>query len=249
MTDLRTEPLRYSDGETEFEGWLCIPGNVSAPVPAVLMAPAYGGVGEGMKANAERLARTGRPVLLLDPYGIEAMADPERDAMKLMQAAVSDRARLRRRLLAALSTLAEQPVVDAGRIGAAGYCFGGLCALDLARAAPEGLRAAVSLHGVFTPNPLPPQPISASVLVLHGWDDPLATPEAVLALARELTERGADWQIHAYGRTVHAFTTPQANTPGRAMYSEIADARSFAAMTAFLTERLDGRAGGGPFLT
>ncbi len=236
---MRAEPLRYTDGETDFEGWLCVPDGLSGPVPAVLMSPAFGGVGEGMKANAERVAKTGRPVLLLDPYGVEAMADPNRDAMKLMQDAVSDRARLRRRLLAALDALKAQQIVDPARIGVAGYCFGGLCALDLARAAPEGLLAAVSLHGVFTPNPLPPQPITASVLVLHGWDDPLATPDAVLTLAQELTDRGADWQIHAYGQTVHAFTTPQANTPGRAMYSETADARSFAAMIAFLAERLD----------
>ena len=98
-------------------------------------------------------------------------------------------------------------------------------ALDLARAAPEGLVGAVSLHGVFTPNPLPANPISAKVLVLHGWDDPLATPDTVLALATELTKAGADWQIHAYGQTLHAFTTPGANTPGRAMYSPDADER------------------------
>ncbi|MEC9432282.1 MAG: dienelactone hydrolase family protein [Pseudomonadota bacterium] len=239
MTALITRDFDYADGETACRGWLCLPEGLTGPAPAVLMAPAFQGVIPGMKANAEKLAATGRPVLLLDPYGVEEMAR-DVDPMVRMQGMVADRAGLRARLVAALDAFKALPEIDTGRIAAAGYCFGGLCALDLARAAPEGLVGAVSLHGVFTPSPLPANPISAKVLVLHGWDDPLATPDTVLALADELTAAGADWQIHAYGRTVHAFTTPGANTPGRAMYSPDADRRSFQAMGNFLTEVLDG---------
>lgn len=39
----------------------------------------------------------------------------------------------------------------------------------------------------------------------HDWDDPFARPEDVVALAAELTDSGADWQFHAFGRTVHSF--------------------------------------------
>ena len=72
----------------------------------------------------------------------------------------------------------------------------------------------------------------------HGWDDPLGPPEAVTALAQELTEAGADWQVHAYGNAGHAFTDEArrgSTVPGVA-YEERADRRSWAAMRYFLEE-------------
>ena len=57
------------------------------------------------------------------------------------------------------------------------------------------------------------------------------------ALASELSAAGADWQIHAYGNTVHAFTNPAAASPEMgAVYSESADRRSRLALVNFLQE-------------
>jgi dienelactone hydrolase len=79
--------------------------------------------------------------------------------------------------------------------------------------------------------------IRAKVLVLHGWDDPMATPEALVGLGQELTAMQADWQIHAYGHAMHAFTNPAANDPGfGTVYQADADRRSWHAMKAFLAE-------------
>ena len=76
-----------------------------------------------------------------------------------------------------------------------------------------------------------------AVLVMHGWNDPMATPDQVLALATELTEAGADWQIHAYGNTLHAFTNPEANDPTLGtVYSGDADRRSWNSLQLFLAE-------------
>ena len=81
--------------------------------------------------------------------------------------------------------------------------------------------------------------IKAKVLALHGWDDPMVPPADVVALAEELTASGADWQIHGYGNTLHAFTNPEANAPDMgAMYQEDADRRSWQAMENFLAEVL-----------
>jgi dienelactone hydrolase len=77
----------------------------------------------------------------------------------------------------------------------------------------------------------------AKVLALHGWNDPMATPDAVVALAEELTSMGADWQLHGYGNTMHAFTNPQANNPDfGTVYSASADRRSWMAVRNFLAE-------------
>ena len=112
--------------------------------------------------------------------------------------------------------------------------------LDLARSGADVL-GVVSFHGLFTPPGNLENPrISAKVLVLHGYDDPMAPPSHVLALADELTQAGADWQIHAYGGTVHAFTNPQANDPGfGTVYKAEADHRSWQALRNFLAEVLN----------
>ena len=65
----------------------------------------------------------------------------------------------------------------------------------------------------------------------------MAKPQSMLELAAELSAAGADWQVHAYGNTVHAFTNPQAdNAAMGTLYSPTADRRSRAAMLDFLQE-------------
>jgi dienelactone hydrolase len=48
---------------------------------------------------------------------------------------------------------------------------------------------------------------------------------------------GGDWQLNAYGGTMHSFTNPNADSsrPGIA-YNERSDKRSWAAMTALFDE-------------
>ena len=55
--------------------------------------------------------------------------------------------------------------------------------------------------------------ITSKILALHGNDDPMVPHDSVNGLADELTKANADWQIHAYGGTSHAFTNPLANAP------------------------------------
>ena len=150
---------------------------------------------------------------------------------------VEDRPELQKRVSAALSAMQAQPEVDSNQCAAIGFCFGGLCVLDLARIGSP-IAGVVSIHGLFmAPGNTAGTAITAKVLCLHGYDDPMATPDSVLALATELSEAKADWQLHAYGRTMHAFTNPAANDPDfGTVYSETADRRSTAAIQGFLEE-------------
>jgi dienelactone hydrolase len=159
------------------------------------------------------------------------------EAFAAMTRLRSDRSALRDRLLAVLEVTRQQPGVAADRIAAIGFCFGGQCVLDLARSGAD-LAGVASFHGLFDPPGLPPQPIGAKVVAYHGWDDPMVPPDAVVALARELTEAGADWQIHAYGHVAHGFTNPaatQIGVPG-VEYDERAARRSWTALNDFLDE-------------
>ncbi|MGH8133912.1 MAG: dienelactone hydrolase family protein, partial [Steroidobacteraceae bacterium] len=85
----------------------------------------------------------------------------------------------------------------------------------------------------------PQEPITARILILHGWKDPIAPTADVLAITRELTDAGADWQLNIYGRAMHAFTNPAANSPQSGIvYDATADRRSWAATSGFLQEAL-----------
>jgi dienelactone hydrolase len=126
-------------------------------------------------------------------------------------------------------------------VAAIGFCFGGLCVLDIARTGEE-LAGVVSFHGLLgAPGNTASNTINARILVLHGWDDPMAPPDHVVELSEELSAMGADWQLHAYGNTMHAFTNPDANDKAMGtVYNAAADRRSWIAMQNFLDELFGG---------
>lgn len=240
MPDIRSHSIDYRDAEDTFEGFIAWDASNKAKAPAVLIAHDWAGLHEPGRARAIRLAEMGYVGFAIDVYGKGRRGTPGADNSALMNPLLGDRALLRRRLLAAMDAARAHEAVDASRIAAVGYCFGGLCVLDLARANAPGLKGVVCFHGIYSPPGLGAQaPIDAKVLVCHGWDDPFTPPTAALALAAELTEAKADWQLHAYGNTLHAFTTEGANAPAMgAKYDAAADRRSFASMKLFLEEVL-----------
>lgn len=242
---LQHRQIEYGDEDTTLEGRLAWDDRRSGPRPGVLVAHAWGGRSDYEDGKADRLAELGYAAFALDLYGKGVRgAGPEENAA-LMQPFLEDREALQRRMRAALACLREQPEVDAGSVAAIGFCFGGLCVLDLARTGAD-LAGVVSFHGLFaSPGNTIGNTVKARILALHGWDDPMATPDSVLALADELTAMGADWQLHAYGNTMHAFTNPAANDSGMGtVYDAVADRRSWQAMRNFLDELFDGQGPG-----
>ncbi len=228
----RTEAIVYPGDGMEFEGYVALPHKDASKRPCVVLAHDWSGLNDPIRRLAERYADLGYICFALDVYGKGVRGDPLGDNSALMMPLLDDRACLTRRLLAGFEAACRIDGVDAGRMAAIGYCFGGLCALDLARAAPPNLKAVVSFHGGLQAPPVAPQaPITASILLLHGWEDPIVPRSDVLAIADELTAAGADWQLHAYGHARHAFTFEGARFPERGVvYDEASDKRSWAAM-------------------
>lgn len=234
---IQTRSVEYVVEGKTFEGVLAWDDRQTGRRPAVAVAHAWAGRSPFEEEKAKRLAGLGYVGFAMDVYGKGVLGKSKEENAALMTPLVQDRALLQRRLQAAIHTLAAQPEVDAGRIAAIGFCFGGLSVLDLARIGAP-VKGVVSFHGLFTPpGNTAGNRITAKVLALHGWDDPMAKPESVIAFAKEMTEAGADWQLHAYGHTMHAFTNPQANDPSfGTVYNAVADARSWRAMVDFLRE-------------
>jgi len=238
--ELRKEFVEYRDGQTVFEGYAAYDASIKTPRPCVLVGHDWSGQSDVTRGVAERLARLGYVGFALDAYGKGIRGSLAGDSSALMNPLMADRALLRSRLLAGFEAAKRHHAVLGTRIAAIGYCFGGLCALDLARAVPQNLTGVVSFHGNYKPPEIAKQlPILAKVLILHGWEDPINPPADVLAIAHELTDARADWQLHAYGRTQHSFTFVGANFPERGIvYNAAADRRSWASMRAFLEEVL-----------
>ena len=181
-------------------------------LPTVIIIPTVMGVQPLEIGFAERLVALGYHAVVADLFGrrFTPASTARRRSPRWASCAPTAR-RLRDRLLAVLERGSQARAcrrrADRGR---SAICFGGQCALDVARSGAD-IAGVASFHGLFDPPGLPPQPIKAKVAAYHGWDDPMVPPEAVVALGKELTEAGADWQIHAYGHVGHGFTNPKAH--------------------------------------
>jgi dienelactone hydrolase len=232
-----TETFTYPGPGGPFQGTISWREDHSPRRPGVMVAHAFGGQSQFETEKAQALAELGYLGFAIDIYGQGKRATSPAQANTLMSEMNDNRPLLLARMEAAYQALRSLPQVEEHAVAAIGFCFGGKCVLDLARGdAP--LRGVVSFHGVYDP---PPENtlsrISSAILVLHGWDDPLATPEQLGGLANELTAAGADWQICAYGHTGHSFTNPKVQARDAGFYySASASNRSWNAMITFLGE-------------
>jgi len=227
----------YEHKRRSFEGLLAQDDALPSPRPGVLVFPDWRGRSSAQEQVAAKLATWGYAAFAVDLYGKGIRGTTPEQCEGLMTPFISDRAMLRERLLHTLEIVRELRGIDAHNIAAVGFCFGGLCALDLARAGAP-VKAVASFHGLFTPPGLPiADPIESKVIAFHGWNDPLAPPADIVALGRELTAARADWQIHAYGGTMHAFTVEDAdNSAAGILYNERSAGRAWAALRGFLAE-------------
>jgi dienelactone hydrolase len=178
--------------------------------PTVILVPTVMGVSDLEIGFGRQLVELGYNAFVADLFGKKFHGAPRDTMFGELTRLRSDRAALRRRMQSVLAVAQDLEEIRSDQIVVAGYCFGGQCALDLARSGAD-IAAAVSFHGLFDPPGLPPEKITAKVVAFHGWDDPMVPPDKVVALGAELTEAGCDWQIHAYGHVGHGFTNPHAS--------------------------------------
>ena len=233
---IKSQLIEYKDGDTLLEAYVAIPEGKMKPI--VLIAHDWSGRNDFARIKADKLAALGYIGFALDMYGKGRVGQTNEEKMALMNPLIQDRASLQRRINAALEAAKKMPEADATRVAAIGFCFGGLCVLDLARSGAD-LRGVVSFHGLFTAPDTPKKPVIAKVLALHGYDDPMAKPDQVVSFANEMTELKVDWQIHMYGNTMHAFMNPDANDAAfGTVYQPITAQRARRKMCDFLNEIL-----------
>ncbi len=236
---MQTRDIDYRDGTLEMSGLLAYDETLSGKRPGILVVHEAWGLGDHAMERARMLAREGYVALAADMYGGRRIASDLPQAMELIGELRTDPAKLRQRASSALAALKTQPNVDTSRLAAIGFCFGGTAVLELARGGAD-VKGVVSFHGgLQTAAPAEPGAVTPKVLVCTGADDPMIPPAQVTEFEDEMRKAGADWQVIAYGGTVHSFTNPDAGKTVKLdgiAYNAQTDRRSWAAMRAFFDE-------------
>ena len=232
---IATDLVEYThDGKT-FEAYVAHDGS-GKPKPVVMICHAWAGRAAHEEEAARKIAELGYVGFAADVYGKGVLGTSTEENQALMEPLASNRPFLQERLMTAYGAAKGLAYVDDSKTAVSGYCFGGLCTLDMARI-NSGVLGAAAFHAILAGPGNTAKQVDAKVIAFHGWDDPMATPENVLEFSKEMTDAKADWQLHAYGRTLHAFTNKEANNPDfGTVYSAEADRRSWAAFTDFLAE-------------
>jgi dienelactone hydrolase len=241
--ELHKEVLQYKHGDVALEGYLVYDDTIQASRPGILVVHDWMGLGPYAKMRADQLAALGYVAFAIDMYGQGIRPKDSKEASAQASIYRKDRQLMRSRAQAGLDVLVSQPLVDARRVAAIGYCFGGGTVLELARSGVD-IAGVVSFHGnLDTPQPEDAKNIKAKVLVLHGADDPHVPQKDVEAFWEEMRQAKVDWQMVIYGNAVHSFTNPNSgDDPSTgAAYNQKADKRSWEAMRLFFRELFDQR--------
>jgi len=235
---MKKQTIEYTDGKTKFIGQLVWDDTRGGRRPGVLVFPEAFGLNDHALQRAERLAQLGYVALAADPHGGGTRYSDMQAVMPVIKGYYSDRADWRSRAEAAFEALMVQPQVDADRIAAIGFCFGGATCLELARSGAP-LAAIVTFHAGLIPElPEDAGRIRAKLLICHGAEDPLVKKEAIDAVVSELRRDRLDWQLISYANAMHSFTEPKADErkiPGLS-YDRRADERSWTAMRGLFEE-------------
>jgi dienelactone hydrolase len=230
--EVKTKVVDYTVGGVALQGMIAWDDATAAKRPGILVVHEWWGHNEHARASARRLAEAGYVGFALDMYGKGKLAKHPDDAMKFMTEATKDPAMLTARFDAALAELRKDPHVDAARIGAIGYCFGGSVVISQARMGKD-LKAVASFHGGLAGlAPVTPGAVKARVLVFTGAADPMVPADQVEAFRKEMLAAGAKVDIVSYPGAKHGFTNPAAGSFGMdaLAYDAEADKASWAAM-------------------
>ena len=243
MGKITTDNVDYSSDTTQMTGYLARPEGDADKYPGVLVVHEWWGLNDYVRGRARMLAELGYAALAVDMYGGGRTAQDPQGAGELMNSVLSNMDEGTRRFKSAYRLLAAQDCVDATRMAAIGYCFGGAVVLHGARIGMD-LKAVVSFHGSLGSMHKPePGGIKANILVCHGAADSLVPDADVDAFKAEMAAAHAACDFKAYPGALHGFSNPEASANGKKYglplaYDEAVDRQSWDDMNALFARVL-----------
>jgi dienelactone hydrolase len=232
---MQHEAFDYADGSQIFKGELVYKKDPAGKHrPGIIVFHAFEGRNEFAIGYAEKLAEKGFVTLAADMYGDGKVATDIEGSLELISPFLKDRHLARKRAVLAFTHFQKHKLVDKSKIGAIGFCFGGMCVLELARSG-EDLATAVTVHGVLAKSELPTAAIKSKLLILHGYQDPQAPPDSIQKFAQEMEQAGSpEWIFTFFGHAKHSFSDPHAGKIDPAREQKMGRAYdSFAAQHSF----------------
>lgn len=216
VAGIQEEAVTYKDGDTVMKGFIVYDDATKAKRPGIVVVHEWWGITKHVREEARKFAAQGYTAFVADMYGDAKTADNPKDAGALSGAVRKNPAAMQSRFNAAKVLLSKHATVDASKIGASGYCFGGSVVLDMARAGVD-LKGVAAFHaGLGAAGPAAAAgAVKAKVLVLNGADDPFIKPDSVEAFKKEMDAAKVDYRYLNYPGAVHAFTNPEATEKGK----------------------------------
>jgi dienelactone hydrolase len=212
---IATEEVSYSSGSTQLKGFLAYPAG-SDKHPGVLVVHEWWGLNDYVRKRAKQLAEAGYVALAIDMYGAGKTTTHPEEAKQFMMAAISNQDEAKQRFEAAQTLLSTNPHVEADKLAAIGYCFGGATVLHMARFGDNALKLVASFHGnLATQKPMAEGAFSGKIFVAQGGADPFVPPEQLSAFKAEMEAAKADYEVVEYAGAKHAFTNPDATQAGK----------------------------------
>jgi dienelactone hydrolase len=237
---MQTKTIDYTAHGKAMRGVLVWDDAVKTPRAGLLMIPDWLGINATNIDFAKTIAGRDYVIFLGDMYGKDLRPANQDEARAAVKPLYGNRPEMRARAVAAfdeLEKLAQSHAapIDASRLAAIGFCFGGSSVLDLARSGTN-VAAVVSFHGgLSTDDPSLAKHMKARVLAMNGADDKGTMPDADKFMD-EMRMSPAEWQFVVFGHTVHCFAEPSAHSPPGCVYSPKVAKRAFKMMRDWLDE-------------
>ena len=213
--EIITKEIDYQQGDTTMKGMLAYDDAIEGKRPGVLIVHEWWGHNKHARDKARKLAEAGYVGFAIDMYGDGQTADHPDDASKFASAVAGNMPLAKARFEAAMNALKAQANVEADKLAAMGYCFGGGVVLHMARMGVE-LKGVSSFHGsIATRHPAKKGDIKTRVRVFNGAADPFVKAEEITALKKEMDNAGVDFEFVNYPGVKHSFTNPAADETGK----------------------------------
>jgi dienelactone hydrolase len=237
---VKSRVVEYSQDGVALQGYMAWDDAKKGKRPGVIVVHEWWGHNDHARRAADRLASAGYVAFALDMFGKGKVTTHPDSAQAFVAESLKDSAALPARFNTALELLRKDEHVDAARIGAIGYCFGGAVVLEMARSGAD-LKAVGTFHGALaTQTPAAPGKVKPKLLIQTGGSDLMIPPEAVAAFEKEMTAAGATYRVIVYPGAKHSFTNPDADKRGMAAlaYNADADKKSWSELLKFFKKEL-----------
>lgn len=235
-----TKVVEYEYDGTKLKGFLAHDDAVKEKRPGVLVVHEWWGLNDYARERCKKLAELGYVAFAVDMYGDGKTVDHPDDARKMATTVREKLSTWRGRAEAGLKQLTSQPNVDATRVAAIGYCFGGSTCLQLAYSGAD-LKAVATFHAALpAPTEAEAKAIKPRLYVAHGADDPFIPKEAIDKFKGALDGAKVKYTFEAFPNVVHSFTVPGADKHmiKGMKYDKAADEKSWKEMQALFKDTL-----------